>query len=170
MKKYIPLIVGILVVIVGITAYLNMKNAQSLIALEAQAEFAVYASDQVAKIYTSTDIQEMEATDFQANLKKNGKDPVVYTYTGVLLRHIIENAGITLEDQSSIVVTAVDGYTVAYDVAKVMEEDNIYLAYLREGQPLGNKESKGSGPFMVIVSKDPFSQNWSKYAVEARVQ
>ena len=41
MKKYIGGIIGILFIIVGVTAYLNMKNAQPLIALEKNAEFMV---------------------------------------------------------------------------------------------------------------------------------
>lgn len=170
MKKYIAMVIGILIVVVGTTAYLNMKRSKPLLALEANAQFQVLESEEVVKVFTMEDIEKLPAVDFQANLKKNGQDPITYTYTGVPLRVVLEEAGIDLSGKSQGVVTAVDGYAVPYDMAKIMEEDNIYLAYRQEGEPLGNKDNKGSGPFMVIVSKDAFSQNWSKFATQVHVE
>lgn len=169
MKKYIAGIIGALIIIVGIMAYLNMKNVQPLIALEQNAEFLVKESGKEVLTFNMEEIRKLGETDFKANYKKNGKDPIQYTYTGVPLNKILEKAGIALEEKTSLVASSVDGYTVAYDMKKVLEDDNIYLSYMKEGESLGNRDDGGSGPFLMVISKDKFSQNWCKYVVEVDI-
>ncbi len=170
MKKAITIVIVILAIIVGSTAYLNMQTVETKKELEENALFVIKENgNEIATIDMKT-IISLGETDFNANLKKSGEDPIAYTYTGVLLKKVFEEYGVNLEDKSAVVVKAIDGYTVAVDVEKVLEEDNVYLTYMREGESLGNRENGGKGPYQTIVSKDPFSQYWCKYALEADAQ
>lgn len=170
MKKKIGIIIGVLVVIVGITAYMNMRNSKSLIALQENAQFSIKEDGNEKMTFTLDQIRQFGETDFKGNYKTKGKDAVEYTYTGVPFKNVLKEAGIPLADKTSVVVSSVDGYAVPYDIEKIKEDDNIYLAYMKEKEALKEKDDGGCGPFLIVVSKDQFSQNWAKFAVEADVK
>ncbi|SKC49268.1 molybdopterin-dependent oxidoreductase [Maledivibacter halophilus] len=170
MNKKITIIVVILVAIVGITSYLNLKSVEVKKELQEDAKFIIKENGKEVATLDMKEIRTLGEREFKANLKKDGKDPIPYTYTGVPLKNIFEKYNISLEDKSAVIVSAVDGYTVAVDLNKVLEEDNVYLAYMREGQSIGNRENGGKGPYQMIISKDQFSQHWCKFAVEADVK
>ncbi len=117
-----------------------------------------------------TEIQSIGEVDFTATLDTSNSDPEDFQYTGVLLKNIFSHAGITLEGREAIVVSAADGYTVAIPMDKFMADDNVYLAYKKEGELIGTREEGGKGPYQMIVSKDQFSQFWCKYALSADLQ
>ena len=173
MRKSSKLVVGIIVilaVIIAVAAYFNRENVADKKALIENAEFIVYDNGQEVVRYDMQEISEMGETTFKANLKTSGKAPIPYEYTGVLLKNILAEAGISLEGKSSVIVSAADGYVVAVDIDKVLDENNVYLAYRREGELIGTKESGGKGPYQMIISKDQFSQHWCKYAISAEVK
>ena len=173
MRKSSKLVIGIiaiLAVIIAVAAYLNRENVAEKKALIENAEFIIYDNGQEVIRYDMQQISEMGETNFKANLKTSGKAPIPYEYTGVLLKNILAEAGISLEGKSSVIVSAADGYVVAVDIAKVLDENNVYLAYRREGELIGTKESGGKGPYQMIISKDQFSQHWCKYAISAEVK
>ena len=108
--------------------------------------------------------------NFNATLDTSSTDPKEFEYTGVLLREIIKKVDINLENKELAAVTGADGYTVAVSIDKIMEEDNVYLSYKRQGHPLGTRDDGGSGPYQLIIRKDKFSQNWCKYAVKVDIR
>lgn len=167
MNKKITIIVAVLAAIVGITAFLNLKSVEVKKELQENAKFILKENGKEIATLDMKEIRTLGETEFEANLKKDGKDPIPYTYTGVPLKNIFEKYGVSLEDKSAVVVAAIDGYTVAVDIDKILEDDNVYLAYMREGESIGNRENGGKGPYQMIISKDQFSQHWCKYAVEA---
>ena len=71
---------------------------------------------------------------------------------------------------NTVIAKAIDGYNVAYEVAEVQDEDNIFIAIARDGKPLGSKSTGGSGPYQLIVSKDAFSQRWCKFVIELEIK
>lgn len=122
------------------------------------------------KQYDLNTIKSLGEITFNANLKSNGKDPIPYEYTGVPLKNLFLDAGLSLDNKDAVIVTAADGYSVAIEIGKVLEDDNVYIAYLREGEPLGTKEEGGNGPYQIIISKDAFSQYWCKFALTAEAK
>lgn len=173
MKKnniIIMVIVIFLVIVVSVTAYLNKENVAIKKQLNNDAIFTVYDDGEELNSYNMSDIQAMGEVGFNANLKTNGKDPIAYDYTGVLLKTILEDAGVSFEGKSAVIVSAIDGYVVSVSLDKVMEDDNVYLAYMREGELIGTREEGGKGPYQMIISKDPFSQYWCKYAYSAELK
>jgi hypothetical protein len=86
------------------------------------------------------------------------------------MKTILENAGLNFEGKNAAIVTAVDGYVVSVGMDKLMDDENVYLAYMREGELIGTYEEGGRGPYMMIISKDQFSQYWCKYAYSVELQ
>lgn len=163
-------IVCLLVMVIGVTAYLNSENVAVKTQLNNDAIFVICEDGEELASYNMSEIQAMGEVTFKANLKSNGKDPVSYEYTGVLLKTVLENSGLSFEDKSAVVVSAIDGYVVSVSIDKVLEDDNVYLAYMQEGQLIGTREKGGKGPYQMIISKDPFSQYWCKYAYSAEIK
>lgn len=173
MNKQNRLILGIIVVlavILGITGVLNRGAAEAKSLLNENAVFKVLVNGEEVAIRNMAEIQALGEVDFDANLKKSGKDPITYEYSGVLLKTILEDAGVDLTDAKGVVVSAVDGYAVSVTMEKILTEDNVYLAYKRNGELIGTREEGGKGPYQMIISKDLFSQFWCKYALTADVQ
>jgi len=166
-KSKITLTIIILAVIVGITAFINLKSVEVKKELEENAQFVIKENGKEIAVLDMKEIRSLGEKEFDANLKKDGKDPIYYTYTGVPMKKIFEKCGVSLDDKSAVVFTAIDGYTVAVEVEKILQDDNVYLTFMKEGEPLGNREDGGSGPYQMIISKDPFSQYWCKFALEA---
>jgi len=160
----------ILVAIIGITVVLNRENAAEMGSLNANATFKIISDGSEVKSFNMEEIMALGMHDFTANLKTSGNDPILYTYSGVLLKDVFTAAGVSLEDRKAVIVTAADGYTVAVPLEKVLEDDNVFLAIKREGAYIGSREEGGKGPYQMIISKDQFSQYWCKYALSAEAK
>ena len=173
MNKQNRLILGIIVilaVILGGTGFLNRGATAEKAALNENAVFKVLVNGEEIVSRNMVEIQALGEAEFEANLKTSGKDPISYEYSGVLLKTILEDAGVDLQGAKGVVVSAVDGYAVSITMDKIMEDGNIYLAYKRNGELIGTREEGGKGPYQMIISKDLFSQYWCKYALTADVQ
>ncbi|MDZ7837620.1 MAG: hypothetical protein U5N58_06520 [Actinomycetota bacterium] len=64
------------------------------------------------------DLEKTGVQDFEASLDSSDSGPQSFQYRGVLLKDALEELGIELEDYSSVVAKAVDGYTVAFDISE----------------------------------------------------
>lgn len=169
-SKFLIGIIVALIIIIAVTVFLNRDNAAEKSLLNENAVFIIIENGNEIASYNMEEIIGIGEQDFSANLKKNGQNPISLEYTGVLLKSIFAKAGVTLDGKSVVIVTAADGYVVAIDIEKVMEDNNVFLAYKREGQIIGSRESGGDGPYQLIISKDQFSQYWCKYALSAEVK
>ena len=160
----IAIIIAVLIVIIGVTALLNKDNAASKTELNNDAVFAIVENGEEIKSYNMSEIQSLGEVEFYANLKSSGNDPIEHLYTGVPLVNILEDAGVNIEGRDAAIISAIDGYVVSVSMDKVLDEENVYLAYLRGGELIGTREDGGDGPYQLIISKDKFSQFWCKYA------
>ncbi len=169
-NRWIIGIIMVLAVILGVTGFLNRGAASEKAALNENAVFKVFVNGEEILSRSMGEIQALGESDFHANLKTNGKEAVEHQYTGVLLKTILEDSGVDLQNAKGVVVSAVDGYAVSVSMEKILDEDNVYLAYKRDGEPIGTRDEGGKGPYQMIIRKDAFSQHWCKYALTADVQ
>lgn len=173
MKKNTKILISVILVLVIISAVAIMMNKDNVKAkkeLNDNAVFILMDKGEEIASYNMTEIQAIGEADFTATLDTSNTDPEDFQYTGVLLKNVFEHAGISLEGREAVIVSAVDGYTVALPMDKFMEDDNVYLAYKKEGELIGTREEGGKGPYQMIISKYQFSQFWCKYAVSADIQ
>jgi hypothetical protein len=67
---------------------------------------------------------------------------------------------------SRAVIKGVDGYAVALTSNEVLQDDNVYLVFEKDGKQMKGKKRGGSGPYQVIIRQDQFSQRWCKFVTE----
>lgn len=161
-KKIIPICIGLLICIVFIAAILNLHAAKEKSALTANSEIAVTINNQVANKITKEDISSLEPETFTASLKSSGNDPVDVQYTGVPMASILEEKNISLDEHQTVTMGSLDGYTVQLKASEVLDKENVWLVFEQDGKELDSR----SGPYMVVIRKDSFSQRWSKQLCE----
>lgn len=169
-NKIIGIVVILLVLIIGVTAYLNMGNVEEKKALNNDAIFMIKVNGETLKSYTMADIQALGEVEFKATKDTSNSGPEEFSYTGVPLINLYKDAGVEVNKDDTIMNTAADGYSVALAGEKVLDVENVYITYMKEGQLIGTREEGGNGPYMIIVSKDQFSQYWCKYALSSEVK
>ncbi|AKL94370.1 oxidoreductase [Clostridium aceticum] len=170
MKKIIPIVIAVLIIVVGISAYLNRGYVKDKQTMVENASISLKEKGEEVSIVDLAWIEDLQPIEFEANLKSSGKDPVEHIYKGVPLSKVLMSKNLSIEDKEQVIVRSIDGYTVALGIEEVMQEDNVYIAYERDGEALGKKEEGGSGPYQIIIRKDPFSQRWTKFVVEVELQ
>lgn len=146
-KKVLLIIALILLVIAGITAYLNQKD------ISQTAPLTVYKGEKEVARYSMRDLMKMDPQKAAAHLKSGGGKDVKGKFTGVWLSDLMKSAGISGEDCKTVLLIAGDGYTAA---AKGEEVEDILIAYQVDGSPLGKYEDGGTGPLRCIFTKDTY--------------
>lgn len=116
------------------------------------------------------DIKSAGEEEFKAILDTSKTEPHTYSYTGVQVKNLLEKYDIGLNDAKAVIFTADDGYSVAYSVDEVLEENNVYVTYAREGERFKTKENGGKGPYISIIVTDEFSNRRCKYLTSIEVQ
>lgn len=168
-KKSIGIVMLLLIAIIVIFALVNRgltKNSQ-----EAHKNAEVLITGQnVENKLTYDQIIQLGEEEFTAIFDSSNTDPEEHKYTGVPLKNLIEESGIKLKDAQQVNIRAVDGYTVALKPNEVLEDENVYLGYKQDGEPMKGKEEGGSGPYQLIIRKDAFSQRWCKFVAEIEVK
>lgn len=117
------------------------------------------------------DIRLAGEETFMGTLDTSSSDPSEHQYMGVQLSSILM---IYLEADYSewekVVVSGADGFSVAYGRDEVQQSGNLYLAYMEDGEYLGDMDSGGRGPYETIILSDMFSNRRCKWVVEIEVQ
>ncbi|MCL0073569.1 molybdopterin-dependent oxidoreductase [Dehalococcoidia bacterium] len=169
-KTVIVAVLVVLVMIIGVTAYLQRGDLAERRELMEKATFVITFGEKEI-IYEMADIRELGETEFAAILRGGGKPGREYTFTGVPLRNLIAGIGYAdLENIDMFVVKSVDGFRVAFTYEEIMAEDNIYIVYKQNGEPLGTRAHGGTGPYRIVVRQDPFAMRWARYAVELELK
>ena len=170
MKKTVIVIMSVLAIVITLTAYLNKKYASKRADIENKAGFLLKENGSVVKTIYLDDIRTAGAESFEAVLKTSGKEPEYHNYEGTQLKNLIKAAGIELSGKTTVIVTAVDGYSIAYPLEDILSEKNAYLSYASGGELLKNREEGGRGPYQVIIISDKFSNRRCKHVVELDVR
>jgi len=163
-------IIAVLAIAVAVTAFLNAGDIAEKKALEQEAVIQVTSGGRVLGRISMELVQESGPLDFSATLDTSDSGPEQHQYTGIPLNDALEVLDIDMGGYQTVVAKAIDGYNVAYEAEEVLDGDNIYLAVMRDGQPLGSKSTGGSGPYQIIVRKDAFSQRWCKFVIELELR
>lgn len=167
-KKTISFIIGILVIIVGVFAFINRQAIEDKKQDHEKMNIIIKKGEKETT-FSHDEILEFGEEEFKANLKSSGKKAVEHIYTGVPLIKLLQSAEIEMKEEDQINVKSIDGYTVALRVDEVLDEENIYLSYKIDGELMKPREDGGDGPYQMIIRKDQFSQRWAKYVVEIEV-
>ncbi len=155
----------------GIVLKNNAQNRQNY----EQAKIRICKDGVLIGEYTYDELAELTSpVIFQANFKPKGEDALQKSYSGILLRDLLLALGVDIESYQEVQLMAADGYPGVYTIQQVMEEDNVYIANMVEGElfPSGIDASgkiDDGGPYVAIRAKDAFSQFRVKMLVEINI-
>ncbi len=170
MNKTIVISLIVLIMIVGVTAYLNRGNIADRQEMQDNAQITLMENGEEIKTVDMTFIKNQGEKTFNKKLDTSETGPELQTYTGVLLKRVIEEAGIKLDNKNQVIVKAVDGYTVALTAAEVRKDDNVYIVYKNSGEYLQEKSKGGTGPYRIVIRDDQFGQRWCKFVMEVNIK
>ncbi len=148
----------------------NIKSASVLLIFvlllaacsKEKSDLSIKAGTQEYNINSNDIYQNAEAVAFSAVLRSSGEKPVETEYKGIELKTLLASLGISAKDTDRITFNASDGYRVILDMDEVLEHNNVYLVFERDGEVLKSKKKGGSGPYQLVIRTDPFSQRWVK--------
>lgn len=118
---------------------------------------------------TVSQLQTYPTCTLQATLTSSGnpKDNGVFNYTGVLLKEILNQTQAST-NAKSVYIQASDGYGTTLTLQECQNQ-NILIAYAKNGAPLTALKSGGEGPLRLIIGSDQYSQRWVKGVVSIQV-
>lgn len=169
MNNKLVLVIVILAIATITLAYANMKVMNNPAGDDGTITFIW--SDKTASL-TFEEITALENHQFSAVEDTSTSGPKTRKYKGILLKDIFVKAGIedsSLKSASKVLVKGLDGYVIAMTVEEAVS-DHVYMAFEKDGKPLGTMKKGGSGPFQLIIVKDTFSQRWCKYVFEVSIE
>ena len=158
MKKAtkIAVIVFVLLAIVAVPLYLYMRQQAGPEGM-IQVKGAVNnpANVTVSELKRGSSVTVQVTLTSSSNPEENG----VFNYTGVPLRAVLEQADV-VGNATSVYVQASDGYGITLPLREVMQNEQMILAYAKDGDPLKPLVEGGEGPVRLVIATDEFAQRW----------
>ncbi len=170
MKRILIGMVGLLVVVIAITGYMNWRESVALREAQANATLQVTWADDNSVTFSMQQVQELPAEEFAVVQRSSDAPDSDQVFKGVPLKALLAAQGVSLDESSLVTVKAADGYAVALTGGEVLQDENVYLVYQRGGDSLGTKASGGTGPFQVVIRQDTYAQRWCKFVSEIQVK
>lgn len=170
MKKRVAIIVSLIAVLfitIAITLNLNKVSIEAQKEILSNAEIILKYDDN--ELLLTMDSIMIYNENFEAVLDTSSAEPTTHNYTGVQLKDLLNNNKINFKNKT-IIVKAVDGYSVAYSPEEVSQDKNVYIAFMEDDKYLGNRDSGGRGPYESIVVSDIFSNRRCKWITEIEVK
>lgn len=172
MNKRALIVIGIIIVL-SIIVHFSLKLSQDSIeerkkTLENAEIVLIFGQEE--KILKIDTIESIGKKEFEAILDTSTTDASLHKYTGVELKDVFNYFNIEIDDKKAVILTGVDGYSVAYSIDEVLKDSNIYIAYMEDGKYLGTRKDGGRGPYESIVVSDQFSSRRCKWIIEIEVK
>jgi hypothetical protein len=163
-------VLAVLIAVVATAAFLNAGNIRQKREQENEAYIVIKKRGEKLAEIDMDSLKLIGEVDFMADLDTSETGPVSHKYTGVPLIRVLDWVGMETSDEEVVIARALDGYTVAFNISEVKDKDNIYIAYKIDGKYMAAGSQGGSGPFQIIVRKDPYSQRWCKFVMEIELE
>ena len=169
-NKIAAIIIGVLVVLLGIGLVFNQKIVKENKALIENVEIKIVDQGKEIGVISYEEIIALGAVEYEAIYDTSKTDPIVETYKGVELQTILRSFDIPLKERNAVTLTAVDNFAMAYTMEEVLQEENMYITFERNGKVIEGKEEGDSGPLLAIVKNDQFSNRRCKWLISVEVQ
>lgn len=140
---------------------LNQNQGNSSVKIKSEEEIQEIDYD---TIYTNEN-----AISFPSVVRSSGKKPVETEFKGVELSKLFEAVNIDAKSFDKFTFVGSDGYSIMLKREEILQPNNAYLVFERDGEKLKTSNS-GSGPFQLIIRTDSFSQRWVKRIVEITLE
>lgn len=166
-RRVLAAIMCVILVAAGITGVANYIDNKDNTTGEKGYSLTVGYEDTVIKTFTAKELKEMPSIEKKVFLSSSSKDDVDGKYKGVPLSYLINRADPGLfESCENVLCVAGDGYTSAFTMDEVLEENNLIVAYEMDGKSLEHLDEGGTGPLRIVALKDSFGNRSVKYVTK----
>lgn len=169
-NKKLAAVIAVLAVFIFLLGYLNMKTMDTTANEDGVINFV--HGESTMKL-SFDELTALDNHEFKAVEDTSSSGPASRKFKGVLLKDALNRASIddeTIKASSKIIVKGLDGYVIALAADEVLADKGVYLAFEKNGKPLGNMKNGGSGPVQLVANTDSFSQRWCKYVIEVSLE
>ena len=149
---------------VVVLAAIHRESMQERLELQASGEFLIASGYEIVSV-SLADLLDIGAVDVTSSPRGERRD-----FTGVPLVRIFDQFGVDYSEARTVVFTSLDGFVTALTITEALDEDNTFIVFEEDGEPLGTREEGGRGPYMVVVALDPFPNRWARYLMEVTLQ
>ena len=111
----------------------------------------------------SVSFENLTKETFSGELTDGKGDVTSRSYTGILLKTLLEQKGIDLSGLTGITVRSADNYSVELTAQEVLQGDKVYLAVTADGETIPGIDP-GTPGVQMIVFGDPNSRRCVRYA------
>jgi hypothetical protein len=169
-NKKLIVVIAVLAAFTLVLGYLNMKEMDTTANQDGTITFM--SGNSTVKL-SFDEITALDNYEFKVTEDTSSSGPASRKFKGVLLKDALYKASIkeeTIEASSKVLIKGLDGYIIALAADELLTGNSVYLAFEKDGKPLGNMKNGGSGPFQLIGRSDSFSQRWCKYVTEVSIE
>ena len=159
MSRKLILVIALLLAATAILAVVHLVNQ------EAVACMVIESGE--GKINVS--FQDLTKETFSGELTDGKGDVTKSTYTGILLKTLLEQKGIDLSGLTGITLRSADNYSVELTAEELLRSDRIYLAVTADGETIPGIDP-GTPGVQLIVFGDPNSRRRVRYAQIITIQ
>ena len=114
-------------------------------------------------------LTKLDRIEFSGELV-DGKGVVTqHSYRGILLADLLQEAKISTEGISKVLVTSADQYTAELQLQEVLENETVYLAVEADGQQIEGIDPGTPGAQLVVFG-DPNSRRCVRFAAQITLE
>jgi hypothetical protein len=169
-NKKILISLTVILLIVVVFAFLNRGDKEDRLLSQRESKIFIRLADEETITVSFDDILKLDQHEFKTVLRSSSSDDKEHLYKGIKLKDLLESYNINVNEINQVITKAVDGYAVVLTSQEVKDDNNVYIAYEIDGVPLAPKDKGGSGPYQIIITKDPFAQRWNKFLMELEIR
>lgn len=153
-----------LAVLVAVLAWSNAPRPGE------DAVLSIVKDGAVLQVWTMAQIQDLPAVELEKDIRSASHADERGVYRCVALGTLLDQTDPNWRTAASRIMTrAADGYVSTFTSTESGLDNNILVAYAKDGLPLGNLADGGTGPFRIIIRDDPFGTRATKYLIEIEV-
>lgn len=167
LKLGVVILILITSVIMTACANISIKNNQSDIKalLEEIGSLTICSGDEVLGEVTLDQIKQLDSFKRSVTLDLSGDGGISHVFRGARLLDVLALVAPTLVDQyDSVTSVGVDDYLSQVTMDEVRMENNVFIAYEDNGEPIITKDGSGQGMRLVTLN-DAYGMRFTKYLV-----
>lgn len=162
--RFLIYIILLLIGIIGCFAYLNARGEKP-----EEGKIRIKAGNELIGEISLAEIEKLPVVNKKLVINStSGQSQHNFTCTPLLevFNHIDPAI---VKNYERVITRGVDNYVSGLNMEEVLENNNVFLVYADNGQPLKSK-SGAAGTMRIIILNDPFGQRFTNFLVEIELE
>lgn len=105
-------------------------------------------------------LSTLTMVQFETTQGKSGEEPTTNTHAGILLKDVLEKAGVKTDGITQLNCKSIDGFSKAYTKENLDDPEKLFLTFQMDGELLKYQDKDC---FYIVAKNEQFKQNWTKF-------